>query len=732
MLEQIITITGVARREWQPFSVTSPGGIPFAGYLCRQESEKLGMLAVTELAGEERLEFIPAMPKIHYPYHQEKDGSVRVAIPVAQNVSDARFNVKLDGTAVIFYPLADKQGNLLEVLPRTRLQPVLQASRWGDWHALLAEVLPDQKPVAEAIRAQKVVLVFELWGYRNPHLVKYDTPLKLTLHTAVAHRKPVSYRKLADIANRYGFDLIPTLEVARPDPDGLAQAYRRLQAQMEAHNQAAGPEVFVEEGAILMLSTRDTAEYYKCLDGRSLVLTRHGWKRISSIVVNRLEIEVATLEPDGCYGWRRITDWFRNPIGERRMIRISLKHARKCSNGLKGINVTTDHLFLTRAGYKTAGNLTTDDWVVTGEIAPNLRQMELLDGMMLGDASIQRERNTRIRFLHADHEYAQLKEKSLGSLVSSSRIQTRAGKYNYNPGSRNTYEVDLKALIWTRQQKERWYPHGKKQVPPDLVLSDLTLAAWYLDDGGLTDRHAIFATNAFEQADVERLSDLLKAEGMENQVTGQNTIRLNNKATRVLMARIGAYIPPCMRRKALNDSAPFDEERWQLGEPVPGYDTPVFGKASTPDYERTVYCIGVDQTENFVTAAGIVHNCKPPTIEEIHWTADANVGKTDIEHALHKMLENGYDFGDGRVADLHTELEADFDPPRVEMAADLIERVYREFVLELQQREWLRHLVAESGLDPHDTPALMRYLSQHYPKNQMRWVFTAVKTLYGE
>lgn len=386
MLEQIISITAVSARHWQAFSVVSPGGIPFSGYLCREESEKLGMLAITEVAGQERLEFVYAMPKIHYPYQQERDGSLRVAIPVVQNVSDARFNVKLDGTAVIFYPLTDKQGHFLEAIPRTRLQPVLQASRWGDWHALLAEVLPDRQPVEEAIRTQKVVLVFELWGYRNPHLVTYDVPLKLTLHTAVSHRKPVSYRKLADIAHRYGFDLIPTLEVAQPDAAGLALAYRRWQAQMEAHNQAAGKDVFLEEGAILMLSTRDTAEYWKC---------------------------------------------------------------------------------------------------------------------------------------------------------------------------------------------------------------------------------------------------------------------------------------------------------------------------------------------------------KPPTIEEIHWTADANIGKTDIEHALHKMLENGYDFGNGRIADLHTELEAEFEPFRVEIAAELIERVYREFVLELQQREWLRHLIAESGLDPHDTATLMRYLSQHYPKNQMRWVYTAVKILYG-
>ncbi|MEZ4733781.1 MAG: hypothetical protein R3E79_42340 [Caldilineaceae bacterium] len=43
MLDQILTITNTTAKYWQPFAVTSPGGIAFSGYLCRQESEKLGM-----------------------------------------------------------------------------------------------------------------------------------------------------------------------------------------------------------------------------------------------------------------------------------------------------------------------------------------------------------------------------------------------------------------------------------------------------------------------------------------------------------------------------------------------------------------------------------------------------------------------------------------------------------------------------------------------------------------
>ncbi len=386
MLDQILAITDTSARYWQPFNVTSPGGIAFAGYLCRQESEKLGLLAITEVAGEERLEFIYSMPKIHYPYLKDRDGRPQVSISVPMNIVDARFTEKLDGTAIIFYGLPGKDGEILEVIPRTRLQPILAPSRFGDWNKLLNEALPDRSGVEEAVRTQRVVLAFELWGYRNPHMITYETPLALTLHTAIRHRKPVSHRLLSDFAARYGFNLAKSVAVEQPDANGLAAAYRRLQQAMEARNQAAGEEKFVEEGLILVLSTAETATYYKC---------------------------------------------------------------------------------------------------------------------------------------------------------------------------------------------------------------------------------------------------------------------------------------------------------------------------------------------------------KPPTIEEIHWAQGAGIGKYNIEHTLYKMAENGYDFLTGSVADLKAELEGDFDADAVLNAAELIERSYAEFVLEQQQRQWLKQLVDDSGLNVHDLPTLMRYLSNHYAKRQMSWVYGTVKSLYG-
>lgn len=265
LLDQITEITQVGAKHWSAFETVSPGGIPFAGYLCRQESDKFGMLAVTEQAGAPRLEFIYAMPKIDYPYIPQQDGSLRVVIDVPPGTVDARFTHKLDGTAIIFYPLTGPDGEILEVIPRTRLQPVLTPSRWGDWNALLAAALPDRSGVEAAVRTERAVLIFELWGNRNAHLIRYDEPLRLTLHTARhLDGRLYPFPDVMALAEKYGLEVVKSVAVLTPDAAGLVAAYAQVQAEMEARNQAAGEEVFVDEGVILALSTAQTAVYLKC------------------------------------------------------------------------------------------------------------------------------------------------------------------------------------------------------------------------------------------------------------------------------------------------------------------------------------------------------------------------------------------------------------------------------------------------------------------------------------
>ena len=92
ILSTITQITGVGAKHWQPFDEKSPGGVPMLGYVCLQESDYLGALALTAIGGKERLEIIPSMPKLHYPYVEDlREGTVKIVVPLQINVVDVRF-----------------------------------------------------------------------------------------------------------------------------------------------------------------------------------------------------------------------------------------------------------------------------------------------------------------------------------------------------------------------------------------------------------------------------------------------------------------------------------------------------------------------------------------------------------------------------------------------------------------------------------------------------------------
>jgi Uracil DNA glycosylase superfamily len=88
------------------------------------------------------------------------------------------------------------------------------------------------------------------------------------------------------------------------------------------------------------------------------------------------------------------------------------------------------------------------------------------------------------------------------------------------------------------------------------------------------------------------------------------------QATRTLSEAIAPYVPWWMRYKLHPDvaaSIPFDPHKFDAGAPVVMYDE--VEVEDITDRERpdtTFFCIDVEDTHNFVTAGGVVHNCRPP------------------------------------------------------------------------------------------------------------------------
>lgn len=149
----------------------------FEGYLCHKSDFRYGSMvifAVNDRETEPQVVF--CTPKLHYPFGRLKDEGRRYHWP--SEVSKLLITEKLDGTSVNSWSYNDADGNRFTTF-KTRLQPVLKVSKYGDFFGLWSEILisfPELKKIP-CVQSGDYSLSFELYGSRNHHLIKYDVPL---------------------------------------------------------------------------------------------------------------------------------------------------------------------------------------------------------------------------------------------------------------------------------------------------------------------------------------------------------------------------------------------------------------------------------------------------------------------------------------------------------------------------------------------------------------------------
>jgi len=172
----------VPESEMTPFGVddTFNGDQLIEGHLCRRSDHRYGALVIHAVAGlAVEPQTIYATPKVPYPFGRTDEEERIYHWPKAVVRVDAY--EKLDGTNVCAYSYADASGRRF-VTYKTRLTPVLKASKYGDFAALWREVLPAHQPTIDRlVMGGHASASFELWGYRNPHLISYDVALEARL-----------------------------------------------------------------------------------------------------------------------------------------------------------------------------------------------------------------------------------------------------------------------------------------------------------------------------------------------------------------------------------------------------------------------------------------------------------------------------------------------------------------------------------------------------------------------
>jgi uracil-DNA glycosylase family 4 len=363
------------------------------------------------------------------------------------------------------------------------------------------------------------------------------------------------------------------------------------------------------------------ANVLKCLRYNAPVQLADGsWERIGRLVRSRYAGRVMSVDEEGRLVARRVVGWHATPISGRRVFRLSFRSAKNAGPNRVNIQLTEDHPVLTERGYVKVGELSSDDRIATGQgLTPVGR--DVVCGTVLGDGHLSSQ-SAHLFFAHSQRqeEYAAFKAQLLAELepkVDQLEVAAVAGGSPAYPVV-HVRTIAHRALSILRQEFYR----PQKTVPSWLAnqLNERMLAVWFMDDGYLRVRpprqpSAEIATVNFSERDLQILLVGLKGLGLPAKAL-RGRIHFDVSTTRRLSELIASFVPPSMRYKLhpeVEARIPFAPGGLRAEPPEVLYDdVEVEDVTDLPRADTTFFCIDVEGTNNFVTAGGVVHNCRPP------------------------------------------------------------------------------------------------------------------------
>lgn len=182
------------------FDEVTPKGNRITGYINQKPNRYLGSMVILSVNGEAVEQFIQSMPKIHY-HKDERDIS---------KTGKSNCYEKLDGSCLIIYPLKNHNGDMIELVPKTRGRPV------ADPHFIELLDKVDKKPIYDYYAENDGNLIFELYGILNQHdIIHYTTGIDLAFIGAYENGEHITgygehingFTNNPRLAEIYGFKL---------------------------------------------------------------------------------------------------------------------------------------------------------------------------------------------------------------------------------------------------------------------------------------------------------------------------------------------------------------------------------------------------------------------------------------------------------------------------------------------------------------------------------------------
>ena len=175
-------------------------------------------------------------------------------------------------------------------------------------------------------------------------------------------------------------------------------------------------------------------------------------------------------------------------------------------------------------------------------------QHAIVVGSLLGDGSMRCKTNALLEINHSWHQYRYVHWK-YGHLAELVSTPPRVRRGN---GTRVACRFVTRSLPVLTPYYRLFYEGGRKRVP-ELELSPLTLAVWFMDDGSRSRNAVYLNTQQFGVQDQHRLLRMLKdqcgIDGRLNRDKCYRRIRLTVDGAAVLVRLIEPFVLPELRYK---------------------------------------------------------------------------------------------------------------------------------------------------------------------------------------
>lgn len=179
------------------------------------------------------------------------------------------------------------------------------------------------------------------------------------------------------------------------------------------------------------------------------------------------------------------------------------------------------------------------------------RQKDILIGCVLGDAYIAHSGKIRIEQSVRQKAYVDWKYNELKSLAYPSLPREIIHKIKATGREYRSIFFDLRQYF--RLWRSIFYKEKKKVFPENLLLTPLSIAVWYMDDGCWTGKKCIISIESFDEENGRNIQKAFHRQFSIETVIGKNRkLVIRKKSHNKFYGLISSYIIPSLKYKIPN------------------------------------------------------------------------------------------------------------------------------------------------------------------------------------